>query len=344
MSLVEAASVMRDLGFHPYIDFHADTLMMFSDGPEGPKEGPRAGLKPDLWDFPQGMVDIRRLAEGGCEAQFFSTFLPPENHMTQSDESYRSHLYDGLTDAVKKYPDKIAFAKSYEDLMSNKAKGLISLFLTFEDGRMVKSLDLLDQYYQLGYRLITLTWNHSNCLGNPSSDDPLDMEKGLTPLGKDVVQHMNELGMIVDVSHLSDGGFWDVADVSSKPFVASHSCCRALNPHRRNLTDPMLRRLAEKGGFIGINFFSYFCGRSVKDEYSRVEDICDHIEHAVNTAGIDSVGLGSDFDGFDSIRDVASPLDMHKIFEELEKRGWKWGQIEKIAHENAERVIKDILD
>ena len=106
----------------------------------------------------------------------------------------------------------------------------------------------------------------------------------------------------------------------------------------------MLRRLAEKGGFIGINFFSYFCGRSVKDEYSRVEDICDHIEYAVNTAGIDSVGLGSDFDGFDSICDVASPLDMHKIFEELEKRGWKWGQIEKIAHENAERVIKDILD
>ena len=188
MSLVEAAPVLRDPAFHPYIDFHADTLMMFSDGPEGPKEGPRAGLKPDLWNFPQGMVDIKRLVEGGCEAQFFSTFLPPENHMTQSDESYRSHLYDGLTDAVKKYPDKIAFAKSYEDLISNKAKGLISLFLTFEDGRMVKSLDLLDQYYQLGYRLITLTWNHSNCLGNPSSDDPLDMEKGLTPLGKDVVR------------------------------------------------------------------------------------------------------------------------------------------------------------
>lgn len=343
MSLVEAVSVTGDPSFHPYIDFHADTLMMFSDGPEGPKEGPRAGLAPNLWEFPQGMVNIKRLIGGGCEAQFFSTFLPPENHMTQSDESYRRHLYEGLTEAVQTYADKIAFAKSYEDLVSNKSKGLISLFLTFEDGRMVRSLDLLDDYYRLGYRLITLTWNHPNCLGFPSSDDPIDMEKGLTPLGKDVVQRMNELGMIVDVSHLSDGGFWDTADISSKPFVASHSCCRALTPHRRNLTDPMLRRLAEKGGFVGINFFSYFCGRTPKDQYSRLDDICDHIEHAVDIAGIESVGIGSDFDGFDSICDVASPLDMHKIFEELERRGWKWDRIEKIAHQNAERVIKDIL-
>ena len=169
------------------------------------------------------------------------------------------------------------------------------------------------------------------------------MQKGLTPFGMEAVEQMNRLGMIIDVSHLSDGGFYDVARTTQKPFVASHSNARALTPHQRNLTDDMIRLLAEKGGVMGINFAPEFIGETIHDTASTVKRIGDHVQHIATIAGIETVALGSDWDGIRGDLEVASPLDIYKIFDELSRRGFSDDAIEKFAHGNAERILRDVL-
>lgn len=321
-----------------YIDFHCDTLMMYGKG--RPADGS------SLYQN-QRSIDLLRMKQGDCAAQFFATFMPPLPRMKErgmEDETYRRNLYDGLMAEIAAHPDMIAFAKSYEDYAANRSKGLMSAFLTFEDGRMVDgSHEKLEAYYEMGYRLISFTWNSANCFGFPNSADPDEMKKGLTPFGFEAVEHMNQLGMIIDVSHLSDGGFYDVARTTKKPFVASHSDARALTPHQRNLTDDMLHLLGEKGGMTGINFAPEFIGETVTSTDSTVARICDHIQHIANLAGIEAVGLGSDWDGIGGHLEVASPLDVYKIYDELSRRGFSQTDIEKVAHGNAERILKEVL-
>ncbi|MBQ7058875.1 MAG: dipeptidase [Firmicutes bacterium] len=318
-----------------YIDFHCDTLLMFGK----PETSPDALYQNDL------SVDFLRMKKADCGAQFFATFMPqPEWMNGMSDEEFRQKLYAGLMGAITRHPDMIAFAKNYQDYEKNREKGLMSAFLTFEDGRMIDwKFDNLQKYYTLGYRLITLTWNFANCFGYPNSQDPEVMEKGLTSFGKEAVQQMNQLGIIVDVSHLSDGGFWDVVEISRKPFIASHSCCRSLTPHTRNLTDPMIRAIAEKGGIVGINFAPEFVGYGIHDRLSSVKRICDHIQHMVKVGGMDIIALGSDFDGISGELEVASPPDFAKLYSELLRRGFSDNDIEKISHANAERILREVL-
>ena len=276
-----------------------------------------------------------------------------------SDEEFRTHLYNGLMDAIKEHGDMIAFARGVKEYEANKKEGKMSAFLTFEDGRMVEgSFRNLERFYDLGYRLITLTWNFENCFGFPNSKDPDIMEKGLKPFGKEGVEWMMDRGIITDVSHLSDGGFWDVSEISLAghvPFIASHSCARNLTPHTRNLTDEMLRRLGECGGFVGVNFAPEFVGGPVVETPDNADDsaekrrrvirlssvklICDHVEHMANIAGLEAVGIGSDFDGIGGRLEVGQPTDMVKLFDELKKRGWSDDAVEKFAYKNAERVL-----
>lgn len=338
-----------------YIDFHCDTLMMFGrPRPESTMTEPHSSTAsaaganmtpaPSLYQNDR-MVDFVRMKQGGCAAQFFATFMPPRRWSEgMTDEIYRQRLYDGLMGELQAHSDIIAFARSYEEYQANQAKGLMSAFLTFEDGRMVEgSHDKLEEYYDLGYRLISFTWNGANCFGFPNSTDPAEMQKGLTTFGLEAVEHMNQLGMIIDVSHLSDGGFYDVARTTKKPFVASHSNSRAMTPHQRNLTDDMIRLLAEKGGFMGINFAPEFIGETVDCKDSTVARICDHIEHIVNVGGSEVVGLGSDWDGIGGNLEVSSPLEVPKIFAALAKRGFSESFIEKLAHGNAERILRETL-
>lgn len=148
-----------------------------------------------------------------------------------------------------KCKDEIAIAYSFDELIANRDNGKMSAVLTVEEGGILNGkMEYLDELYHQGIRLITLTWNYENCIGFPNSREPELMNRGLKPFGMEVVRHMNELGMIIDVSHLSDGGFWDVAAHSTKPFLASHSNARTLCKHPRNLTDEMIKALAEKGG------------------------------------------------------------------------------------------------
>lgn len=342
---------------YPYIDFHCDTLMMFAepdrkvlanlyhDDSLTTFDGSDPAAAPGLYKN-DGMIDLCRLKEGGCAAQFFATFMPPAKHMPEgmSDETYRSLLYNGLMKAVSDHGDMLAFARSYEDYEQNKKAGKVSAFLTFEDGRMVNgSFDQLKKYYELGYRLISLTWNFENCFGYPNSKDPDIMTKGLKNFGKEAISVMNDLGIIIDVSHLSDGGFYDVASLTKKPFVASHSCARALTSHTRNMTDDMLHLLGEKGGFVGVNFCPDFVEDVPGSNLSSVRRICDHVEYMANLAGMEAVGIGTDFDGIGGELEVAQPTDIYKLFDELSRRGWSDDQLEMFGTRNAERILKETL-
>jgi membrane dipeptidase len=229
-------------------------------------------------------------------------------------------------------------------LVENDRKQKISAYLTIEDGRSVNgSFDKIKEYYDLGVRLITLTWNSPNCFGYPNSFDKNIMEKGLTSFGKEAVSFMNEIGILVDVSHLSDGGFYDVCEVSKKPFVASHSNCRELSPHPRNLTDDMIRLLASKGGVIGVNIVPDFLSSDIRCRESFIDDVVRHVVHMINKGGIECVGIGTDFDGTGGNIELNEPAKVQILFDRLKKMGVSDDALEKIAYRNAARVIKECI-
>lgn len=322
-----------------YIDLHCDTLMMAF-----------YGKKDDLYQLDRTMVDVCRLKEGKCLAQFFAMFMLPPRMLERLGDAYPGDLgyidfcRKTLLSTIEKHPEDMALALSAADLERNAAQGKVSAFLTFEDGRAVEgSMEKLERFYDMGVRLISLTWNQSNCFGHPNSADPAAMALGLTDFGKDAVARMNELGMLVDVSHLSDGGFWDVVNVTKKPFVASHSNCRAIAPHQRNLTDEMIRALADKGGVAGLNFCPQFLNRDVECKVERVEDIVRNARYMADKGGVDCVALGTDFDGIHGELEVGSPTQMHLLFDALKKAGFTECEVEKIAWRNALRVIRDTL-
>lgn len=323
-----------------YIDTHCDTLM-------------RAFLDKDLdmMHLPESMVDFSRMKAGGTMAQFFAMFLLPpgaEKMLDLSqpvdDDVYINTLHDALMRNIEKYSEIIAFAKNGDDLLANEKAGKMSAFLTIEDGRSVNgSMEKLERYYDMGVRLISLTWNFANCFGSPNSKDPVIMAQGLTDFGKEAVVRMNELGMLVDVSHLSDGGFMDVAALSKKPFVASHSNCRAICPHQRNMTDEMIRILGEKGGVAGINFGPEFLNPDVTCKDSTAALMVQHIKHFLDVGGSDCVGIGTDFDGIQGNMEIGSPDKMELLFHLLHKEGVSDDQIEKIAWKNTFRVIRESM-
>lgn len=322
----------------PYIDLHCDTLM---------KAWMRG--KQDIRD-PGGMVSLDSLKRGGCKAQFFAIFMPPVNlkkivgPLFPKDEAYIQKNLQIFRNTLDRYPDVLAKAHCAEDIQENWKDGKLSGILTLEDGRAVDGkLENLDRFYRQGIRLISLTWNHPNCFGSPNSSNPAVMETGLTAFGKDAIARMNELGMMVDVSHLSDGGFWDVARLSQKPFVASHSNCRSLNPHTRSMTDGMIRALAEKGGVMGVNFGPEFLTLNAKAKESRLEYIVAQLRHMVNIGGEDCAAIGTDFDGINGKFDIGSPDQMPQLFRALESNGFPADLIEKIAYRNAERVIFEVM-
>lgn len=323
-----------------FIDLHCDTLM-HTVGREEPLS---------LLANSQTSIDFTRMREGGSLAQFFAVFLPTEEMFLENvgevmdDDLYINTLVDTLKREIGDNGNMIALAHNHEDILKNEREGRMSAILTIEDGRSVQgSLDNLRSYHDMGIRLISLTWNFENCFGYPNSDDRNTMEKGLKSFGKEAVEYMNELGMIVDVSHLSDGGFFDVVKISKKPFVASHSNARDISPHKRNLTDQMIRILGEKGGVAGINFAPHFLQPDTSTDRSTLELMVRHLNHMKNIGGEDVVALGSDFDGIGGDLEVDSVHKIPMIFDALEKDGWSIGLIEKFAYKNTLRVIKEVM-
>lgn len=321
------------------IDMHCDTLG-------------GAYRNPDEFNLfaNESDIDFQKMQKGDYMAQFFAMYLPPRaqakerGHELPPDDEMINTMQSALLREIGKHSEMIGFARNYTDLMNNNKAGKMSAFLTIEDGRPVEgSFEQLQHFYDMGVRLISFTWNYANCFGFPNSLDAAVMNKGLTEFGCEAVEWMNAKGMLVDVSHLSDGGFFDVARLSKKPFVASHSNCRALSGHQRNLTDEMIPLLAKSGGISGINFCSNFLSEDISSKDSLISDMVRHIKHFVKLGGIECVGLGSDFDGITSKLEVKDASMMPIIFDALSKAGFSEGQIEKIAFGNALRVIKDVL-
>ncbi|MDC7124618.1 MAG: dipeptidase [Spirochaetales bacterium] len=325
---------------YKYIDMHCDTLL-------------KEFKNKKLYDNPENMLDISRMVKAGQAAQFFAIFFPPQNINGQtlpeefpvfpSDEQLFEQARTLLFETAEKYPEHFGIAFTSDDIKKNINMGRCSAILTIEDGRMINGdISMLPFFYDAGVRVIGLTWNYSNYIGFPNSPDPDKMSLGLTDFGKEAVYEMNKLGIIVDVSHLSDGGFLDVAEVSSKPFIASHSNCRALCNHPRNLTDKMIKTLATHGGITGLNFCPMFLSNDGKNN-SRVEDLCRHIIHLINTGGEDCVALGTDFDGISGEFEIGQPTEMKKLFMTLEQKGLSERQLEKLAYGNVLRVLEESL-
>ncbi|MGF7398425.1 dipeptidase [Thermoanaerobacterium thermosaccharolyticum] len=309
-----------------FVDFHCDTLYLIE------KDGRDIAKKND-----KGHIDLVRLEEGMVHLQVFATFVEPE-YMRKDAAAKTLKMIDKLYQLMEK-TDKIKLILSGKDVEEAKNENKLGALLSIEGGEALEGdLALLRMFYKLGVRAMTLTWSLRNDLGDGilgSSD------YGLTSFGKDVIKEMNRLGMIVDVSHLNERGFWDAINICDKLLIASHSDCKALCRHPRNLSDEQIKAIADKGGVIGINFCPNFLR---DDDNASIEDVLDHIEHIVNLVGINHVGFGSDFDGIEKtplgLDDVAS---FPKILDGLKKGGFSDDEINSISHDNFERIIKEIL-
>ena len=349
-------------GLMGWIDMHCDTLsrIMKAEGSaqQEEKTGAQGTLMRNLL-----CVDIERLEKAGAEAQFFASFVDAASCTDRKEEEaekggrilLEEKIWDQAYKDVLRMLDharqeecrRFRIARSAEDLEAangtddaGKDHPVIGILTVEEGGVLNGKAERLGELYDRGVRLLTLTWNYENGLGSPNSRDREVMARGLTAFGKEVVERMNEYGMLIDVSHLSDGGFWDCMRCSRMPVVASHSNCRTLCDHPRNLTDEMLRALGEKGGVAGLNFYSAFLCRRGR---ARPEDIARHARHIIDKGGEDAAALGTDFDGFEpealpeGIRGVQ---DMEKIWEAMRGAGITPRQIDKIASENLRRVLE----
>jgi len=325
-----------------------------------------------------GHSDIPRLKEGGMHSPFFALWCPV--YFPGAEAVRRTlDLRDAMQSVFDAHPDQIELATTAADIQRIVKSGKISAFLTIEGGHQIDNdLRVLRMYYKLGIRSMTLTHFRNNDWADSSTDKPA--HNGLTDFGKEVVREMNRLGMIVDVSHVSDKTFYDALAVSTKPVIVSHSSMRAISDIPRNVTDDMLRALAKNGGVIGINFgegfinpkdaaalraaisnlseapvlfgkaLDEYAAKNTRDEltahtkvFATVEEVADHIDHAVKIAGIDHVGIGSDFDGIsgppNGLEDVSK---MPNLIAALLKRGYTDAQIKKIFGENDLRVIREV--
>ena len=327
-------------------DMHCDTISLIL---EKRREGRIYSLREN-----GGHVDLMRMRKSGYVLQNFALFVDVGRCENPWEEL--CELYNCYSNELKKNAELIAPVLCFDDIETNLMKNKMSSLLTVEEGAVcMGETKKLDKLYDMGVRMMTLTWNYPNVIGFPNIDysnrkgtDDMYVpngEKGLTELGREIVEHMERLGIIVDVSHLSDAGFYDVLNCTKVPFVASHSNARAVCRCARNLTDDMLRKLSERGGCIGLNFYPMF----LKDltagvSYNGgVDEIVDHAKHIVNCAGIDVLALGSDFDGFDYNAELNGVQSTELLWDALGKCGFSEGEIDKIFYKNLLRVYKDVL-
>ena len=286
-------------------------------------------------------VDIPKLKAGGVDASFFALYVPPEMEPGKAT-GYALEMLSLVYDAVEAFPEDLSLALAPSDALNNKDKGLISIFIGMENGSPIqRSLPLLRMFYRMGVRYMTLTHNGDNDIADSAAEGV--RWNGLSPFGREVVDEMNRLGMIIDMAHVSDKTFYDTLSCSRAPIVSTHSCCRALASHRRNMTDDMLRAMADKGGVMQVNFYPYFLSDAPANV--SVEDVVRHIDHAVNVAGIEGVGIGTDFDGIEvtpeGLEDISK---LQRIFDLLTLKGYSDDQIEKIAGGNFLRVFNDVIN
>jgi membrane dipeptidase len=372
---VDPARVERLLRRAVVLDLHDDTTQMMVD------EGYDLTQRHDY-----GQVDVPRMRQGHVTGVFLSiwtdavSYTPPESIRRALEQ------IDAVRRAVARHPAELALATTADQVIAAKKRGQIAILMGVEGGHMIDSdLAILRTYFDLGARYLTLTHTEHTPWADTSTHPPA--HNGLTDFGREVVREMNRLGMMVDISHVSDKTFYDAVEASTAPVIASHSSCRALADVPRNMTDDMLRALAKNGGVVHINYFEGFLDRGFMDRMGALKDeqaqqdaiegqapkfgdrsqmgaavrainarriaklgrlplsrLLDHFDHAVKIAGVDHVGLGSDFDGADD-QFPEGMQDMSKIpnlARGLMERGYSDEDILKILGGNTLRVMREV--
>ena len=313
------------------VDTHTDTPLWF-------KGGYGVGVRKD------NQVSIQKMEEGKLDAQFLAAFLAQKECDEVSSQKAVEHcnaLLESIFKDVEKYKDYCGIALTEEDARRLKAEGKKAFFLGIENGYGIgKDIKNVKKYKDMGVQYMTLSHSYDNDICN-SSTNTADASKGLTAFGRKVVKEMNKVGMMIDVSHVSEGTFWDVIKLSKDPVFASHSSVRALCDHDRNLTDDQLRALAKNGGVIQICIYGGYLNKD--ERAASVDDVIRHIDHAVKVAGIDHVGIGSDFDGGGGVLGCTGDNDMINITVKLIEKGYTEEEIRKIWGGNFFRVMNQVI-
>ncbi len=313
------------------VDMHCDTLLSLDENTH---------LRNNDLD-----IDLIKMKQSNYLLQNFAIFT---NYDKVKDRvPYVLKNINKFYKEIEANKDLIKQVFSYKDIEENK---LMSAMLTLEEGDVINDdLDILELYYRLGVRMIALTWNFKNSIGSPNfTPNPdryqmlrtLNTIDGLTPFGKEYVKKCNELGIIIDVSHLGDKGFEDVLELSTKPIVASHSNSRAICDVARNLSDEMILKLHKNNGVMGMNFCEDFISN---DSNGSVENIIKHIDHIKELGCIDNIGLGSDFDGIKKRNEMSDCSQMYMLIDALKEHGYSNEEIEKICYKNVLRVYEEVL-
>jgi membrane dipeptidase len=361
------------------IDTHADTPQRFVD---------------EHWNFTDplngGMLNYDSAKKGNLDAQFFSIWVDPNQYPANASAKRTLTLIDATLEQVRRAPDKLQFCTTADDILAAHRDGKFAVLMGIEGGHSIEnSLALLRDYYRLGVRYMTLTWSNTNDWADSSGDidDPsVQHHNGLTPFGKQVVAEMNRLGMMVDISHVSDKTFWDVIATTRTPIIASHSSARALTSAPRNMTDEMLLAMKKNNGVVMVNFFPAFIDEKWREAWTAqaperkkaqqameadykskglpvpynasdkidrefaakigrapFNSLIDHFDHVIKIAGIDHVGIGTDFDGIPVPPDgIDSAADLPKVTAALMARGYTAEDMRKLLGGNLLRVFREV--
>ena len=328
-------------------------------------------------------IDLKRMMGSHYLIQNFAMFVELDRDGDPWERVCRLHQY--YQEELERNQDILAPVLLFSDIAKNEAEGKLSAMLTVEEGAVCKGeIEKLRQLYQMGVRMITLTWNFDNEIGHPNFDSDLgrkveaamkewkecapgssereqkrqtaqnifdsynhtpNLTGGLSERGEELVTEMERLGIIPDVSHLSDAGFYDVLRVTKKPFVASHSNARVICPCVRNMTDDMIRKLSERGGVMGLNFCADFLEEKPLGEKNpgTIEAVVRHAKHIVSVGGIEVLGLGSDYDGIPTHAELPGAQSMGELWDGLHRAGFSEDQLDKIFYQNVLRVYRDTL-
>lgn len=318
----------------PIIDLHCDTIMALYQKKDNELKSNNL------------QIDINKLKEGNYLAQVFAMFV----FLRGNDNPFKvcDEMIDLFYSELEKNKAEIKIALNSKDLFKNQNNGLLNAILSIEEGGVIDGvLSNVDYFYERGVRMICLNWNFINGIGHPNftlSEKPdftkPNTEKGLTSFGIEVVKRMEKLGMIIDVSHLSDKGFWDVFNNTTKPFIASHSNARSICNHVRNLTDDMIKALSSRGGVTGLNFCTNFINSDANITYTS--DIVKHALHIIEVGGIDCLAIGTDFDGIGRTTEIDHAGEMGKLYEAFKEAGLSDDDIEKIFYKNFLRVFEEV--
>jgi len=352
------------------VDTHADTPTEYMQHP----------FDLGAWNT-RGHFDYPRMKAGGLDAEFFAAYVPAK-YANNGAAAFCMKIMEIIHEMVDGYPQWVRYAQSTSDIRRIVAGGHRAILIGIEGGHAIEdSLDLLRAFYRFGARYMTLTHTNTNNWADSSTDEA--KHNGLTPFGKQVVLEMNRLGMLIDISHVSDKTFYDAIATSKAPIFASHSSARVFSDHPRDMNDDMLRAIAKNHGVVDVNFYPVFLSDEVRKaskerderlksaiadlkakdpsegevyqtELKKLMDanplpkvsytaIVDHIDHIVKVAGIESVGIGSDFDGIpETPKGMEDVSHLPEIRKELDRRGYSETDIRKIMGENFMRVFAEV--